>query len=284
MICPICGKRSNKEEVCTNCGLVINTHPIQFKPKKWKNKKLNKQQYNNTFLHPLSPDIAYGHIHSRKTTSPDLRGAFNRQRKGYNNQAHRSYVRSYQYIKLLGGNLNLPKRVILEAINLYRVLAIKEPRFSVKYGIKPFYLAFIKIACKIHDYPISNGELKAYIDYNHRPTNNMAYMDRIFNNCYKFIVKTLELKFPRIQSPNYIIFACNKLGLPFSCATEVNRVFQKIKNYIQYRVNGYILALYYMIFSKKYKITYRRLEETFETARLTISSKIKEINKIMGVK
>lgn len=282
MICPICGKRSNKKEVCTNCGLVVDMHPIQSNPRMWNDRKTRDRKYDNTFQHPLSPDIGYGHVHSRNTSCKDLRGAFNRQRKGFNNKEHRAYIHAYQYIKLLGGNLKLPKKVTLEAINLYRALLDKKPDFPIKYGLKVFYLVFIKIACKIHDYPISNGELKTFIDYPHKETNNIAYMDRIFNTAYQFTISVLKLKFIRPESPNYIIYVCSKLKLPQSCSIEIYKMYEKIKKYIKFRLEGYIIALYYIRFKKKHGLTYRILEKEFEKSRLTISSKIKEIKEILG--
>lgn len=279
MICKFCGKNSQREDVCTNCGVVYNTHTLDYSPVKRLDKKSKEKKYNVVYKHPLSPDIGFFQKYPKHAKNPELNRALKRQKKEKDNRDRVDYVKAYQAIKLIGDSLQLPKNIIMETINIYRCVKDKDDGFFRKYKLKPSYIAFIKISCQLNDFYIGNDELIEYADYCRKNKRLRGYMDKKFNKAYIETKKLLNIQIDEVKHPSYIDYVANKLELPYSCCVTIHRIYDNIRKYTQsqYKIEGYILALYYIKFSKKYKLSLSFLEKMMKVSRITISSRRDEI-------
>lgn len=270
MKCENCGEEAN-DEVCTLCGLVIEDHPIERALPRRKSDitTLNSADFR-VLEHPLSPKIR-------------------KQRKDFNviytkmgEDGHKDYlyVKAYEAISKLCASLRVPKIVKFEALNLFKPIREKDPTFFKKYKLAPTYLACIKIACKIHDYPISHHDLASVIDYKDVQTQNIGYMEKKFNRAYKAVIELYDLKIKEPEHPKYIDYVCNLLNLPYYLTSECHEAYTNIKRIFKphFRIEGYILAIVYLVALRHgLKITMKDLEERFHTSSLTISNRKKEL-------
>ena len=275
MICEDCGNETDGI-VCKFCGLVIEDKPIALNTDGYP-----PRRYDITTLyaaemwgwdHPLSPKI-------RKVSK-----AFNpKYQKKYIDYV---YVKAYEAISKLCSSLRLPTIVKFEALNLFRGIRKKDSCFFKKNKLAPIYLACIKIACKINDFPISNRELADVIDYKlNKDSANLSYMEKKFNRAYREILKLYGLRFKTPEHPNFINYACNKLKLPHTTTVRIHYEYDQFKKYFKphFKVEGYILALIYLHGKKEYGLTLKFLEETFHVSSLTISNRKNELLNIQKV-
>ncbi len=276
MKCPECGKEVYDLHTCTNCGLVVDPMQYDFGPCKKMNGQKKEKEYDNEGMRPLDPSIQYTHIFPKRVRRPALRRAFKVQRKEQRESDAHEYMKTFLDIKKHCSVLQLPKIVIEEVLNIYRCTLEKEPNFFMRYGRVPSYMAFIKIACRIHDYIIKKSELNVLADYD---LDN----ERKFNRPYMAILKMFKLIFPIPKNPNYIDYVCSILELPYSCAQKVRDIYKSLicvfkSGYIE----SYILALYYILYKKEYKLTFKLLGETFEVSEISIMNRRKELMKVMN--
>jgi len=144
--CPECKERSNRLDVCTNCGLVFEDNPISNLPISHKNRFTGDKEYTRKFMPVLGPDIRYSHRGRKKYYKKDT-------------EEYR-YVKAYSEINRLASILRLSHKIINEALNIYKNIIKKDPVFFSKrkggksHTLIASYLAFLKIACDIHLYPI----------------------------------------------------------------------------------------------------------------------------------
>ena len=279
MRCIECKEESWKETVCINCGLVFINRPIVNQSIRLLNKKTKEKESTNDFIHPLSPDIQYSHIYPKRSKNPDLNRAFKKQVRESRTSAHNYYVRAYTNIKKYASILNLPPMITYEAINIYRCIVNEDKDWFIKYGTKPSYLAFIKIAAKIHEFPLNNRQFMELTDYKVKEKRTKAYMDKKFNKAYVMAKDLLNIHFELPEHPKYIDYVCATLKLPYECARAIHELFTSMKRIFrfEYKLEGYILALYYMRFKAKHNLTLNKLEKLFEVSRITIGQRRDEI-------
>jgi len=146
MKCPECNEESEREDVCTNCGLVFQDIIIDYQtPERYMNKYTTDKEYQREFNYILDPDIRYMHSHKKKY--------YKKNTKVYR------YMSAYVDISKYCSNLQLPKLIMYEAMNIYINIRKKDPQFFRRYQKEPSYFAFIKIACKLHGFNLSKKEL-----------------------------------------------------------------------------------------------------------------------------
>lgn len=259
--------------VCKNCGLVIDDSPIAQNDDSYPQRRSDSTTLTSidfySWEHPLSPK-------TRKAG----RDFIPRYQKKYVDYV---YIKAYESICKLCASLGLNDTVRYEALNLFKGIRKQDPNFFRTNKLAPTYLACIKIACKIHDYPISNHELAEVIDYKlSKDQKNMAYMERKFNRAYRNILKVYSLIIPEPEHPRFIDYVCDRLDLPYHFAFNVHKKYTKYRKYFQshFRIEGYILALIY-VFGKEFKITLKTLEEKFHISSLTTSNRKNELLKIL---
>lgn len=266
-----------------NCGLVLDPVWYDFNPIKIMNKRKAEKEYSNSWSHPLDPNLEYGHIYPKRIFNPELRRALQLQRKTEKKTDGDAYLKSFLSLKKYCSILNLPEQVKYEAINIYKCIIERDKDFFKKYGTKPSYLSFIKIACILHEFPLKNSQIIELVDYKVNEKRTTAYMDKKFNRAYISAKRLLGNIFKIPEKPRYIDYVCLTLDLPYECAVKVHKIYQKIKKRLrkEHKLEGYILALFYIMFKQDYGITLNRLEELFEVSRITISDRRKFLLKMV---
>jgi transcription initiation factor TFIIIB Brf1 subunit/transcription initiation factor TFIIB len=269
MKCEECGEKTDGS-VCTSCGLVINDRPISKNndgyPRRREDITTLYSANSRVWSHPLTPNIR-----------PASRAFRPRYQKKYTNYV---YIKAFESINKLCSQLNLPEHIKFEALNLFRGIRKLEPNFFQSNKLAPTYLACIKIACKINDFPRLNYDLANVIDYTtNMGKRNIGHMEKKFNRSYNSILQLYKLNIKTPQHPNFIDFACNKLGLPYSFTKEVHNTFTKLRRIFQphFRIEGYILALIYILGSQRFGFYLKTLEELFHTSSKTITNRKNEI-------
>ena len=269
MKCEECGNETDGQ-TCKECGLVINDRPIALN-----NNGYPSRRYDITTLHagetqgwdhPLSPKI--------RKRSRSFNPKYQKKYEDY------IYVKAYESISKLCALLQLPSLIKFESLNLFKGIRAKDPNFFKRVKLAPVYLACIKIACKINDFPIMNYQLAEAIDYKLAKDNtNVSYMEKKFNRAYREILKLYNLRIKTPEHPKFIDYACSRLGLPYYFTVDMHRAYTTWKYYFKphFRVEGYILALIYIYGKSLYGLTLKILEKKFHTSSLTISNRKNEI-------
>ena len=273
MKCEECGNETDGI-VCKECGLVIDAVPIAMNYNGYPTRRYDMTTLHSAetqgWDHPLSPKI-------RKRS----RAFVPKYQKVYEDYV---YVKAYEAISKLCSSLRIPDSIRFESLNLFKGIRSIEPDFFKKMKLAPTYLACIKIACKINDYPIMNHDLASVIDYKlERDNKNLSYMEKKFNRAYQEIIKLYNLRIITPKHPNFINYACYKLKLPYVFIASIHNQYTKLKRFFQphFRLEGYILALIYLHGKDNYKLTLRLLEKIFHTSSLTISNRKNELLKII---
>lgn len=270
MECEECGNGCNGD-VCKNCGLVLNERPITNKKLGYSQRRLDITTlytvFSRSWEHPLSPNI-------RK----ESKGFVPRYQKNYEDYV---YIKAYESISKLCASLRLNNKIKFEALNLFKGIRSLDADFFKHNKLAPTYLACIKIACRIHDFPISNYDLASVIDYESEidMKKNVGYMEKKFNRSYREIIKIYKLSIQEPDFPNFIPYACNILGVSYDFIMQIYDLYKKLKSVFQphFRVEGYILALIYLCGDGEY--TLKELEDRFHTSSITISNRKNEILK-----
>lgn len=275
IICEECGSETDGK-VCKVCGLVIDDRPIALSNDGYPRRKMDITTLYAAEMwgwdHPLSPKI-------RKRG----RDFVPRYQKKYEDYV---YIKAYEAISKLCASLDLTPNVKFEALNLFKGIRKLDPDFFRINKLAPTYLACIKIACKINNFPITNYELSKTIDYEiSNPSNkNLSYMEKKFNRSYRAILKLYKLRLKDPEHPNYINYACNKLNIPCKFVEKIHKKYTKYKKYFMphFKIEGYILALIYIYGKEEYGLILKTFEEKFHISSLTISSRKNELLKIIN--
>ena len=270
MECEEC-KKDFDGDVCKNCGLVYNARPIASNNLGYVQRRMDITTLyapnSRSWEHPLSPNI-------RK----ESRSFIPRYQKNYEDYV---YVKAYEAISKLCASLDLNRTIKMEALYLFKGIRCIKIDFFKHNKLAPSYLACIKIACRIHDFPISSHELASVIDYESEidMNKNVSYMEKKFNKSYRAIIQLYKLKIPEPQFPNFIPYACNRLGVDHDFITRIYSIYGKMKKIFQphFRVEGYILAIIYLCGNGTF--TLKDLEQQFHTSSITISNRKNELLK-----
>jgi len=262
--------------VCKGCGLVTDDRPISMNNNGYPQRKedittLYSANYRS-WTHPLSPNIRV----ASKAFKP-------RYQKKYVDYV---YIKAYESINKLCSQLKLTQNIRFEALNLFKGIRKLDPNFFKSNKLAPTYLACIKIACKINDFPILQHDLANAIDYETEvDRKNVSYMEKKFNRSYRSIIQLYKLYIKQPEHPNFIDFACNRLGLPYDFTSKIHHVYTLIKETFKphFRLEGYILALIYICGNKRFGFYLKTLEEAFHTSSKTIINRKNELLKIGGI-
>jgi len=259
---------------CTHCGAVYEDRPISYDNNTYPHgNKKNADKYGNynySWSHLLSPNIR----RNDKTFNP-------KYQKNYKDYV---YIKAYELISKTCAGLCIPDIVKYEALNLFRGIRNLDEGFFKKNNVSPTCLACVKIACKIHDYPIMNHKLAEMIDYKlKKDPKNIAYMEKKFNRAFGAIIILYKLRINTPEHPRFIDYACDFLHLPFPFTVKIHTRYTILNKYFQshYKLEGYILALIYIYGRQQYGITLKQLEDTFHISSRTINNRKIEITNII---
>lgn len=270
MECEECGK-TLEGSVCRHCGLVHDDRPILRNNLGYSQRNMDittlYSASHRVWEHPLSPNIRK----KSKQFHP-------RYQKNYEDYV---YVKAYETISKLCASLQLNDKIKFEALNLFKGIRTMDDNFFKHNKLAPTYLACIKVACKIHDFPILNHDLASVIEYESEidMEKNVSYMEKKFNKSYRAILKLYNLTIPEPIIPNFISFACNRLncGIEFTQRIIANYLALKPTFQPHFRLEGYILAIIYLCGNGRF--TLKKLEDEFHTSSITISNRKNELLK-----
>ncbi len=269
MKCEECGEEV-EGNVCKKCGLVIEDRPILSDNNGHPARKADITTLYAIEMrgwdHPLSPKI--------RKISRSFSPKYQKKYEDY------IYVKAYESITKLCSQLEIPKHIKHEALNLFKGIRKIDNSFFKTNKLAPTYLACIKIACKINDFPISNYDLASVIDYEFNDDKkNYGYMEKSFNRSYIAILKLYNLNIKQPEHPKFIDYACEKLGLPYEFAVDIHKRYNGLKKYFEhhFKIEGYILALIYIFGRNKYNIYLDTLVDAFHISQPTIVSRRGEI-------
>ena len=274
-ICEECGNKTDGR-VCKKCGLVIDARPIALNTDGYPRRKMDITTLYAAEMrgwdHPLSPRI-------RKKG----RDFVPRYQKKYEDYV---YVKAYGSISKLCSGMNMSNNIKFEALNLFKGIRKIDPDFFRVNKLAPTYLACIKIACKINNFPITNYELSQAIDYEiSNPSNkNLSYMEKKFNRSYRAILKLYKLQLKNPKHPNFINYACSSLGTSCEFVKKLHGIYNQFEKYFMphFKIEGYILALIYIYGKEEYGFILKTFEEKFHISSLTISNRKNELLKIIN--
>jgi transcription initiation factor TFIIIB Brf1 subunit/transcription initiation factor TFIIB len=262
---------------------------LEFDLPIFEQKKIDKKERDtpeplyNEFFSPLSPDMEYRHIYALKANNQELNRALWRQKMKYRKTEDYFYNKDHTEIGRICAALQLPFIVRQEAFNLRLQIGKSNlGYFKKKNALR--CIAIVKLACKIRDCPIDEKDLisltKTYIKedvkINLRNDETKRKVDKEYVELRK---KVPDLKFPPIPDhPQFIAYACDKLGLDQKFETQVYKVYSKIKKSFrpEYSLKGYILALIYLLDTKR-RVKFKDLEKGFNISSATLLARRKEI-------
>lgn len=239
------------------------------------------------FRNPLSPDIEYGHKYPKKSSNRDLNRALGWQKKERNKSEKKKYFRDYKDIERICYYLQLNRVIFLEAMNIRKQIG----KVSNYFDRKTYYknMACVKIAMRIHDFQLNEKDfiqlMRNYpiIEKGEKIQLRGNEVKKEIDKKYVEIMhKYLKIKVKPPITPNFINYACNELGIP-EHAFELYKLYWKHKKQFNpsCSLQGYILAMIHILYAKTDKIRIITMEEKFAVNRLTISSRKKELVKMM---
>lgn len=276
MICSECCEYSHDENVCVNCGLVVNDRPVLNIPERLTDKKTkNKREYSNS----LSP---YSEIQTRlylPTKNHDYNRMFSKC-NGLDNEINtRNYITAYIDISRICSFLQFRNIIKEESLNLYKsIIKINDKFFGKKYHKFIGHAACICIACDKYNEIYSFNDICELI----KTTNDFNFVLKKLKKVYCEIGKMFNLSNSNIDNPNYITYVGDTLKLSQEFITKMHIIYQNLKPIFKshFFIKGYILAIF-AIYGKLYGITIKVLGETFNISTPTITSRIQEIREFL---
>ena len=291
MYCEECKMESTEETVCNNCGLVFEEMFIKTNlvPRSYDDSK-EEIDLSGSFRGPLSPDIEYEHIYPKHSKNESLNRAFNRQRQEKKKTEKHYYFRDMKDIERVCQYLQLPEHIIQEALSIRKQIGKNSNYFKYK---KKYYknMACIKVAARIHDYPlneknfielvrnyplIKKGDIISLRGNEAKKEIDKKYIDIIHNQLKLILLSPIK--------PKFISYACSELNIP-QYEYKLYEIYKKINKWFNpsCSLRGYILGLIHILYGKNEKIRMIDLENKFNTNRLTIVNRKKELIKMLEV-
>ncbi len=211
-ICPNCGVLETVRDVprgeiiCTNCGLVLDAHLIDYGPE-WraftKQERDKRQRVGNPpsitrFDKGLSTDIDWRNRDARnKSIAPSRLAEVYRLRKWHKrSRVHSNFSRNLAFalgeLTRIASQLNLPYSVKESAAHLYR--RALEQKMTRGRSLEGVMAACIYVACRFRSIPLTLKEVSVH---SHLDRKQLAQSSRM-------LVRKLELQVPTPRASDYI--------------------------------------------------------------------------------
>lgn len=263
-----CGNETEKT-VCTECGMVLDREIVNL-PERIKNGEISDNF--SSAIRDTSPDLESHTKHSKKTKNKELKRVFLRERFYVDND--QDFWHGQTVIKRICDSLGLPKHIQKEAIINFKKM-VKDNLFE-KYHIKELvYGAAVKLACVIWERPITFLELSDVTD---KPESGIrrAYflLRKEYGGKYKQpslfrIINLYSNKFKDLKTKDVVRLIKNAKKVTKNCNICGKSLF------------GYAAALFYIYLKRKVGITRDEVAEAMNVTPHTITSRKREINKII---
>lgn len=234
MNCEDCGAKIDGN-VCRECGLVIDEHPIQFRPisidrddeRKEPEKTLALIKWND-------PDISLKTYHSSKTKNKRLKWAFKTEKKTQPKLLFgKTYLNAKNEIERICENMKLSEVIRDNAIYNLRYLTLRGDidRSYKKYAL---YVALIIISARFFArLPMSFSEFTEH-------TNESI---KSIKTIYKKILKKLDIAPNPFYLEEVVQYHCNKLGLNIKETNNCLELAKKVKPISGRILDGYSAAI-----------------------------------------
>ncbi len=211
-ICPNCGVLETVRDVprgeiiCTNCGLVLDAHLIDYGPE-WraftkqerdKQKRVGDPPSLTRFDKGLSTDIDWRNRDARnKSIAPSRLAEIYRLRKWHQRSRvrinkSRNLVSALAELTRITSQLNLPYSVKASAAHLYR--RALELRLIRGRSIEGIVTACVYAACRIRNIPLTMQQIARHCHIDRKELGQSS----------RFLVRTLDLRIPVSQASDYI--------------------------------------------------------------------------------
>ena len=197
LICPEC-KSEVYGDVCKNCGLVFESRPIVNLSKRVLGDDVDKRTNGWKWNYSSIEDAT---THSNKTSNPELKKAFKRERVN-DSKFGRKYLNGYYEIKRICDYLHLSKNVSNNAIYLLRTLIIRDfmGKTRRKYAV---FVALVIISLRLDGIPFRYEQVYEYT----------SETPKSIKTAYYSVLNELGLKIPKFTLYQYVDYHCGLLGI-----------------------------------------------------------------------
>ena len=197
LVCPECNSEVYGD-VCKNCGLVFESRPIVNLSKRVLGDDVDKRTNGWKWNYSSIEDAT---THSDKTSNPELKKAFKRERVN-DSKFGRKYLNGYYEIKRICDYLHLGKNVFNNAVYFLRTIINRE--FMVKtrrrYAI---FTALVIISLRLNGIPFRYEQVYEYT----------SETPKSIKTAYYSVLNELGLKIPKFTLFQYVNYHCNLLGV-----------------------------------------------------------------------
>jgi len=271
MICEECGFDSPKIEVCTNCGLVVNVHPISYLPPR----KVDDSVITINFEKVLAPHLMYSNmININETKNPELKRILRMNKHSNTHPFETTYALVFQEINRIASALQLPKPLIIDVRLLFRNVLKKIPKFLIKYKTQMSIAACFFVIYGLYGYLCDRDAIYELLKtgYPHKTIVNLtekAYREILSN--YKFPVINQDF-------PLYIDHVGRKLKSKQYWITHIHKFYNEIKIFFkcQYNIRSYILAIF-----AHFGVPESLLAKQFNISEGTIKKRLRELRDVL---
>ena len=285
-VCPECGCEEiikdyiQAELICSNCGLVISDHMIQFKTRRaFSPEERKDREHTGSPLSSILPD--YGLSTCIDKSNPEGASSkeiqkFNRIRK-WNTRMdwhHRNLSIATNEIRRICSHLELPSRVSDRSATLYR----KVYKLNLLKGrsIKSMVCTCVYIACREHKIPRTLSEICGLSSEN----------KKTIRRCYKIVLQNLKLKVPNLKANELIAKMSSSLKITKDIenrALEIIRLAKQSKNLTGKDPKGIAAAaLYLACLEMNNRRSQSEVAKVAEITEVTLRNRYKELLKIIA--
>ncbi|MHA1283490.1 MAG: transcription initiation factor IIB [Promethearchaeota archaeon] len=280
-VCPECGGKiipihPKGEEVCEQCGLVINERVVDYShsdKRAFTKQEKDKRERTGSPISELLPDMGLSTVIDSNINNPDLKRAAK-----WNSRMtwdKRNILIATTELKRIASNLNLPDHIKKSAIRIYKE-AFKKKLLRGR-SINGMVAACLYFACREKKIPRTLQEI---LDQTSVSAKNVR-------RCYRTIIRELNLKAPSTDPialiPRYIA----ELHLDIEIEKNTIKILQ---NYIsKYSISGKdpkglcAGALYLVCKVKNKRISQKEISNIVGVTEVTLRSRYKELIKKLNI-
>ena len=280
--CPECGgyiidSYETGEDVCSQCGLVINERAVDFThsgKRAYTKQERNSREHTGSPITSLLPDIGLTTvIDKKKIDNPDLKRAAKWDTRV--SWDKRNILIASTELKRISSNLNLPKYVQEEAFKLYRE-AFKRKLLRGR-SINAMIAACIY-------YSIRNKKLPRTMQEVLKETTENA---KDVRRCYRALIRELNLKVPTTDPASLIPKYVTDLGANSDIEQMASKIVQVYTS--KFTTSGkdpkgiVAGALYIACKLKNLEFTQKQIADIVGVTEVTLRSRYKELTKKLRI-
>lgn len=269
MICEECHKESQKEDVCTNCGLVLIDRPLVNRPMRRIHSVDDIEQ--KEFEKVLAPHIMYSNvIRLNECHNPNLKRGLKMNRHSDKHTFEKTYAVVFQEINRISYALQIPKSITLDVRLLFRNILEKIPNFLVKFKTQTTIAACFFVVYQIHGYVCDKNAVFELL----KTSYSKETVENLTQKAYRVIMSNYKFPTRNNDFPQFINYIGYTLKSKQYWITRIHNVYNQIRQFFkcQYNIKGYILAIF-----AHFGVSIELLTQKFDISAGTIKKRLKEI-------